>query len=116
MFHHLLADGLGTQESPFQVHRQDPVPLVYRHFQNGASLADSGVVHQDIDRSIGFDHALDHRLYLSGVGNIYGKEASFEPSRFQSARSLRSHIFQLVGNSHSGAVFRKLGGNRLSDT
>ena len=45
--HHIREDGLRAQERAREVHRQDPIPLVKRHFKQRCRGADARAVDQD---------------------------------------------------------------------
>jgi hypothetical protein len=58
---------------PFEVHRDDTVPVGFRHLEQGPAVRDPGVGHQDVDAAEGIQQRGDHVLHGAAVRDISGE-------------------------------------------
>ena len=73
--------GASHQKHPLDVDREDPVPLGFAEFLNGAAVDDAGIVEQNIQAAEGVDGGAN-RLFAGGrVGDVEGRALDFPERR-----------------------------------
>ena len=63
---------LHRQEAALEVHREYPVPLLFRQFHDASDMGEADVVIDDIDPSIKIRTRLDHAADVVMAGHVGG--------------------------------------------
>ena len=112
---HCLALGLAAEKDGFEVDVEDPVPLGFADFFDGAADRDTGAVDADIQAAPGGEDGIDHVFDLALDRDVSGDGQSPATQRFDLVAGIVGAGEIAIGDGHVGTGFGVGVGVALTD-